>query len=400
MPWRNTLAREQQERKHLQLWRSRHQVGSAQSIEINRQGKTYLNFCSNDYLGLSTHPDLVKAMSEAVTLWGAGSGASHLVCGHQSPHQLLEEELAEFVGAEKAILFSTGYMANLAVPQSFLSRGDLLIQDKLNHASLIDGAKVCLAELRRYRHSDIQQLADILAKAESTHSNQHQHSNQRRILISTDAVFSMDGDIAKLDELDRLAQQHGAVLFIDDAHGLGILGEHGSGSFSQFGFAPNGHRLMLGTLGKALGSFGAFVAGDAIYIDQLVQHARTYIYTTALPAPVAEATRAALKAIRTEPERRQRLADYIEYFRHHAGALGLSLMPSTTPIQPILLGDERSAVKASQILEDEGIWVSAIRPPTVPSGSARLRITLCSEHSQQHLDKLIRALSQVKEQLL
>jgi len=304
MPWRESLALEQQDRKHNKLWRSRQLLNSAQSIEVERDGKRYLNFCSNDYLGLANHADSINASIKASQSWGTGSGASHLVCGHQGPHHQLELELAEFVGAEKALLFSTGYMANLAIPQSFLSRGDLLIQDKLNHASLIDAARLCRANFKRYRHSDIRHAEQLLTHS-SSNSNPNSNSEKQRQLISTDSVFSMDGDLAPIDELDELAAKNNAVLLIDDAHGFGVLGKNGRGSYSHFGLAPDKHRLMLGTLGKALGSFGAFVAGDAVYIDQIAQKGRTYIYTTALPASIAETTLSALNTVKTDTNRHQ-----------------------------------------------------------------------------------------------
>lgn len=390
MPWRKSLALEQQERKQHQLWRSRKLVSSAQSIEIERDGKRYLNFCSNDYLGLANHPQSIAASISASSQWGTGTGASHLVCGHQTPHHQLELDIAEFVGAEKALVFSAGYMANLAVPQSFLGRNDLLLQDKLNHASLIDAAKLCRAKLSRYSHCDMNHLAKLM-------TNFHSPREACRKLITTDSVFSMDGDIAPIDKLDALAEKHGAVLLIDDAHGFGVLGDQGKGTYSHFSLAPTMHRLMLGTLGKALGGFGAFVAGDAIYIDQIAQHARSYIYTTALPANITEATRTALRTVQKEPQLREKLSDAIHYFRQGAVHTGLELMPSETPIQPILLGDEATALQASQILENESIWVSAIRPPTVPKNTARLRITISAKHKEEHIDRLLDALIKVKK---
>lgn len=390
MPWRESLTLEQQERKKNNLWRDRQLLDSPQSVEVQRDGRSYLNFCSNDYLGLANHAESINASVYAAKRWGTGSGASHLVCGHQNPHHLLETELAGFVGAEKAILFSTGYMANLAIPQSFLGRNDLLLQDKLNHASLIDSAQLCRANFKRYRHADVQHLQQLI------HSNS---TDEQRKLISTDSVFSMDGDLAPIGELDALAEKNNAVLLIDDAHGFGILGKNGKGSYSRFGLAPTGHRLMLGTLGKALGSFGAFIAGDAIYIDQIAQQGRTYIYTTALPPSVAEVTRTSLTTVEKDVERRSSLFEAINYFKAGVQQIGLDLMPSETPIQPIMLGDEPSALLASKVLEQQGIWVSAIRPPTVPRGSSRLRVTLTSKHKKTHLDRLLEALSNVKEAL-
>ena len=384
MPWKDALAEEHRERRERALWRTRQQLNSPQSVEVIRGSNRFLNFCSNDYLGLANHPRLKEAAVTASKTWGAGSGASHLVCGHQASHHRLEEELADFVGAQSALLFSTGYMANLAIPQSFLSRNDLLVQDKLNHASLIDSASLCRATFKRYRHNDINHLQKTLNK-----------EKYRRTLISVDAVFSMDGDQAPITQLSDIAEENQAVLLIDDAHGFGVLGEQGRGSYSANRLIPNGPRLMLGTLGKALGSFGAFVAGDRVYIDHLKQFARTYTYTTALPPAVAEASRTALSILQDEPWRQEQLHQNIEYFRKCVADIGLELMSSQTPIQPLVLGDEKNALAASQILENMGIWVSAIRPPTVPADTARLRITLTAEHKREHIVQLLEGLQQI-----
>jgi len=384
MPWKDALAEEHRERRERALWRTRQQLNSPQSVEVIRGSNRFLNFCSNDYLGLANHPRLKEAAVTASKTWGAGSGASHLVCGHQASHHRLEEELADFVGAQSALLFSTGYMANLAIPQSFLSRNDLLVQDKLNHASLIDSASLCRATFKRYRHNDINHLQKTLNT-----------EKYRRTLISVDAVFSMDGDQAPITQLSDIAEENQAVLLIDDAHGFGVLGEQGRGSYSANRLIPNGPRLMLGTLGKALGSFGAFVAGDRVYIDHLKQFARAYTYTTALPPAVAEASRTALSILQDEPWRQEQLHQNIEYFRKCVADIGLELMSSQTPIQPLVLGDEKNALAASQILENMGIWVSAIRPPTVPADTARLRITLTAEHKREHIDQLLEGLQQI-----
>jgi len=384
MPWKDALAEEHRERRERALWRTRQQLNSPQSVEVIRGSNRFLNFCSNDYLGLANHPRLKEAAVTASKTWGAGSGASHLVCGHQASHHRLEEELADFVGAQSALLFSTGYMANLAIPQSFLSRNDLLVQDKLNHASLIDSASLCRATFKRYRHNDINHLQKTLNT-----------EKYRRTLISVDAVFSMDGDQAPITQLSDIAEENQAVLLIDDAHGFGVLGEQGRGSYSANRLIPNGPRLMLGTLGKALGSFGAFVAGNRVYIDHLKQFARTYTYTTALPPAVAEASRTGLSILQDEPWRQEQLHQNIEYFRKCVADIGLELMSSQTPIQPLVLGDEKNALAASQILENMGIWVSAIRPPTVPADTARLRITLTAEHKREHIVQLLEGLQQI-----
>lgn len=388
MPWRESLSQQHAERKNQKLWREPKQLSSAQSIEVIRDGETYLNFCSNDYLGLANHPKLIDAAIQAAQSSGVGSGASHLVCGHHNSHEKLEQELSGFVEAESAILFSTGYMANLAVAQCFLGKSDLLLQDKLNHASLLDAAKHSQCDFKRYAHSNIEHAGKLL--------QQHRLENPaKRCLITTDSIFSMDGDLAPINELDRLAREQEAVLLIDDAHGFGVLGDKGQGSYAELALKPNQHRLMLGTLGKAAGSFGAFIAGDRIYIDQLRQFARTYIYTTALPMLIAETTRAALRIMQKEPQRQERLRQSIQYLRKGITALGLDLMESSSPIQPILIGSAASALTASEILKQDHIWVTAIRPPTVPKGSSRLRITLCSEHRFEHIDRLLHSLSKI-----
>lgn len=384
MPWQDQLVAEHQKRRENNLWRTRYEVGSPQSVEIRREGKSFLNFTSNDYLGLAGHPRLAEASALAARKWGAGTGASHLVSGHQSPHHALEEELAEFVGAEDALLFSTGYMANLAIPTAFLDRGDLLVQDKLNHASLIDSGLLGRADFKRFRHCDTKHAEKLLVD-----------SKARRNMISTDGVFSMDGNIAPLAELNALAKDHDALLVVDDAHGFGTLGRNGRGSTNLSGLKIKDNLIMMGTLGKALGSFGAFVAGDRIYIDHLKQSARSYIYTTALPATVVEATRAALRLTKEAAQERQHLKNLIAYFRKEATTLRLPLMDSETAIQPLLLGSESAALAASKQLEKDGIWVTAIRPPTVPKGTARLRICLSSNHDFNHINQLIESLTSI-----
>ena len=381
MPWREQLIQQHQNRVAAKVWRKRQATQDAVGRELKINGKTYLNFCSNDYLGLASHPALADAAIETIRERGTGAAASHLICGHQDIHQELENELAAFVGAEKAVTFSTGYMANLAVPQTFLEKGDLVVQDRLNHASLIDAGRFCEVNLKRYRHLDFAHARTILVK-----------SNANKKLLTTDGVFSMDGDQAPLHELTEVCRQTKSLLLIDDAHGFGVLGKTGAGSLEQHGIGVGGGVLMLGTLGKAAGSFGAFIAGDAVYIDSLIQHARSYIYTTALPPSIASATRAAIKIIQTEPERRDKLNANITYFRQAIDELNLKILDSKTAIQPILLGDSETALQATELLRQHGLWITAIRPPTVPEGTARLRITISCEHHQNDIDQLITAL--------
>jgi 8-amino-7-oxononanoate synthase len=348
--------------------------------EVIVEGRRLVDFCSNDYLGLARHPDIAHAMSEAALRLGAGSGAAHLVTGHGVEHACLEEELADFTGRERALLFSTGYMANLAVITSLAARGDLVLLDRLSHASLIDAAQLSGARFKRYAHNDVGSAERALAPASLS-------------VIATDGVFSMDGDIAPLPALARLSREHQAWLAVDDAHGLGVLGKSGRGSCEHFGLNSDDVPVLIGTLGKAFGSFGAFVAGSAQLIELLIQKARSYIYTTALPQPVAAATREALKVAQREPWRRQRVLALTARFRNGAAQLGLPLAASETPIQPLMLGSAEGAVSAQRELLDAGFWVSAIRPPTVPAGSARLRITLSAAHTEAQVDALLDALN-------
>ncbi len=364
-------------RREAHLYRSRRQVSCAQSPELQVDGRTLLGFCSNDYLGLAAHPEVIAALQRGASQYGAGSGAAHLVIGHSTAHHALEEELADFTGRPRALLFSTGYMANIGILSALLGRGDTLFEDRLNHASLIDGGILSRARLKRYPHADVAQLATQLANA------------QGEKLIVTDGIFSMDGDIAPLTALASTARAQDAWLMVDDAHGLGVLGAEGGGCLSHFGLSQDEVPILMGTLGKAFGTFGAFVAGSEALIETLIQQARSYIYTTALPPAVAEASRASLKLVRKEGWRRERLQQLVQRFRNGARQLGLPLMDSTTPIQPLLAGSAKQALAWSQQLEKQGILVTAIRPPTVPEGGARLRITLSATHQDEHIDQLL-----------
>ena len=346
-----------------------------------------VNFCGNDYLGLARDPRLTAALTAAAAHWGVGSGASHLVTGHTHEHQQLEEELAAFTGRESALLFSTGYMANVGVVSALCGRGERVLQDRLNHASLIDGARLSGGRLLRYRHNDVADAARLLAPAEAA------TEAGSAVLVATDGVFSMDGDVAPVSGLAALAQQHQAWLLVDDAHGLGVLGAHGGGVLELAGLGAQQVPLLVGTLGKALGTFGAFVAGERDLIDYILQRARSYIYTTALPPAVAAATRAALTLVREEPWRRDRLQGLIARFRAAAVREGLALGDSETPIQPVLLGDAARALAASLALQQAGYWVAAIRAPTVPAGTERLRITLSAAHDEAQVDGLVAALA-------
>jgi len=352
------------------------------SARIRVEGRELLAFCSNDYLGLADHPDVITALVAAAREWGVGSGASHLVSGHCSEHHALEEELAAFVGRPRALLFSTGYMANLAVVATLLARGDRVFEDRLNHASLLDAGLASGARFSRYPHADVASLRSRLARVADS-----------RAMVVTDGVFSMDGDVAPLRELAGACREHGAWLFVDDAHGFGVLGRTGRGSVEAADLGLQDVPILMGTLGKACGTFGAFVASSSEIVETLLQRARTYIYTTALPPAVAAASRAALRLVREEPWRRARLLGHVARFRREALRLGLPLMDSSTPIQPLLLGTEAAALAASDALVAAGIWVPAIRPPTVPAGASRLRITFSAAHTDADVDRLLEALA-------
>lgn len=379
------LAEALTERERAHLLRRRRVVEASCGPQTRIDGKALLNFCSNDYLGLANHPSVVDAFTRAAHEYGVGSGASHLVTGHHASHHALEEELADFLERPRALLFSTGYMANLGVMSALMGRNDTVVEDKLNHASLLDAAHLSGAKLQRFAHSDMAGLAQRLQSADAA----------SRTLLAVDGVFSMDGDIAPLPEIVAQAKTGKAWVMVDDAHGIGTLGANGRGVCEHFGLGVDDVPVLMCTLGKSLGTFGAVVAGHDTLIDTLVQLARTYIYTTALPPAIAEATRASLRVLRAEPQRREHLHALVKRFRMGAQQLGLPLMPSATAIQPVPVGDSERALQLSAALEARGILVTAIRPPTVPAGSARLRITLSAAHSEQQVDRLLEALAGV-----
>ncbi len=377
------LQKELDERKAQHLYRSRRISEGAQQPEMVIDGKSVTNFCSNDYLGLANHEAVKQAFIEGIKTYGAGSGAAHLVNGHAKAHHALEEELAEFTGYPRALLFSTGYMANLGLAQALIGKGDTVLGDRLNHASLIDGGLLSGARFQRYAHNNVAQLEQKLANAKG------------ETLVLTDGVFSMDGDIANIPNIARSCKKHEAWLMVDDAHGFGVLGEHGKGSLEHFQLSQKEVPIYMATLGKALGTSGAFIAGSEALIETLIQKARPYIYTTATPPAVAEATRASLKLIQTQPELREQLNSNINYFRNCAKHSDIKLSESQTAIQPIIIGDEEQVVSMSEQLLEKGLLVTAIRPPTVPKGTARLRVTLSAAHTKQQIDQLIEALTKL-----
>lgn len=380
----NVLSFALTERRAAKLYRSRRVLQTPQTPRVVVDGKEYTAFCSNDYLGLANHPDVISAFQSAANSFGVGSGASHLVAGHSSEHHALEEELAAFTGRDRALLFSTGYMANMGAITALVGQGDAIFEDRLNHASLLDAGLLSGARFQRFLHNDLTSLQSRLDKAEA-----------ERKLIVVDGVFSMDGDCAPLTELAALAQKSNAWLMVDDAHGFGCLGKTGGGSAEYFGLSQNELPILMGTLGKAFGTFGAFIAGSETLIETLIQFSRSYIYTTAMPPAVAAATRVSLRLLQEENWRREHLQQLIARFRAGAQQLGLQLLDSFSPIQPIIIGDEGRTLAIAEKLAERGILIIAIRPPTVAAGSSRLRITFSAEHSLEQVDDLLVALGEI-----
>lgn len=354
---------------------------SPQAPEVKINGQNYLAFCSNDYLGLAAHPKVIEALQIGAKQWGVGGGASHLVIGHSEPHHQLELELATWTKRERVLLFTTGYMANLAAVTSLVGKQDTILEDRLNHASLLDAGLLSGARFFRYQHNnpDNLQLRSKRAVGDT--------------LIVTDGVFSMDGDLANLPAICQIAKQQQAWVMVDDAHGFGVLGENGGGIVEHFGLTTADVPVLIGTLGKAFGTSGAFIAGSEELIETLIQFARPYIYTTSQSPAIAAATLQSLQLIQEEAWRRTHLNKLIKLFREGAEQIGLPLMDSQTAIQPILIGASEQAIQFSEALKEQHILVTAIRPPTVPDGSARLRITLTAAHTENHVEQLLEALT-------
>ncbi|MDR3157795.1 MAG: 8-amino-7-oxononanoate synthase [Zoogloeaceae bacterium] len=367
------------------LTRQRRRLDSPVAPHMRVEGQKMLAFASNDYLGLAAHPEIIAALAQGARDWGAGSGASHLVSGHLEAHETLERRLAEFTGFERCLGFSTGYLANLAVtPTLAAGRDDAIFADRLNHASLIDAARLSRARQHRYPHGDMAALERLLARSAA----------KNKVIVS-DAVFSMDGDLAPLPELFKLAERFDAWLVIDDAHGFGVLGTEGRGSLVHCGIRPHPRILLMATLGKAAGAGGAFVAGSALVIEYLLQKARSYIFTTAQPPAIAVAATKSLEIIQTDEARRLHLRALIQQLRMGCATLPWQLLPSETAIQPLLLGENDKALALSQQLWRRGLWVAAIRPPTVPPGTARLRISLSAAHTEGDVAQLVCALREL-----
>ncbi|AMX01465.1 8-amino-7-oxononanoate synthase [Microbulbifer thermotolerans] len=380
-----TLRARLQERRERNLYRQLKTLAAAPSPRAVVDGRELLTFSSNDYLGLATHPEVIAAQREGASL-GAGATASHLVNGHLEIHARLQEKIAEVTGREAALVFSSGYMANIGTICALVGRGDNIISDRLNHASLIDGARLCGAASLRFAHSDLGGMERQLQRAAQNGGN---------TLVAVDGVYSMDGDLAPLAEMAGLCRRYNAWLMVDEAHGFGAMGSSDlplAGSVAAAGLDQDAVPVMMGTLGKAAGNAGAFVAGSRELIDYLVQFARPYVYTTGMPPAVAAGCLAAIDVMLREPERRELLKCNIAFFRTRAGALKLPLMESASAIQPLLLGCEKKVMAVAAELQRLGFLVGAIRPPTVPAGTARLRITLTANHTQAQIEALLAAL--------
>ncbi len=363
------------------LYRARRLIETAQGVHIKMDGRELLNFSSNDYLGLANHPDIVAAFKCAADDYGIGSGSAHLICGHHRVHHQLEEELADFVGRDRVLLFANGFMANLGIISTLIGVGDAVFEDRLNHASLLDGGIMSGARFYRYQHSDSKHLKKIISR-----------SHAQKKMIVTDGVFSMDGDLAPVADLAAIANSSNALLMIDDAHGIGVLGKKGGGVVEEFQQTQHDVPVLMATLGKGFGTYGAFVAGSESLIDFLVQKARTYLFTTALPPALAEATRTSLKLVIQEHWRREKLQLLSVRLQNGIRQLGLDLIETHSAIHAVLIGDNHRTSEISANLLNMGVFVSAIRPPTVPKGKARLRITLSANHENQDIDKLLAAL--------
>ena len=376
-----------EKRKTDGLLRQRRLLDSPQAEHIVANSQKYLSFCSNDYLGLANHPALVAAMQKAAGDSGVGSGASNLITGHHRYHDNLEKQLAKFVGLPAALLFSTGYMANIGVLGALVGRNDAIFADKLNHACLNDGSYYSLAEFNRFAHNDVAALESLLKDSIAKHK-----------LIAVDAVFSMDGDLAPLPEYLALCEKYDAYLYIDDAHGFGVLGEHGEGSLTHFNL-KSPRIIVMATLGKAAGVAGAFVAGEQVVIDYLIQTAKSYVYSTPAPPALSATLSASVNLIEQGDDLREHLRRLIAYFKDNLHCKKWQLMPSITAVQPLLVGSNQEALSLSEYLQTLGILVPAIRPPTVPVDTARLRISLSAAHTLDDIKALIAAIHQAEQVL-
>ena len=378
------IAEQLAQRKQQHLHRASVPITGKQARYIEVNGKQYLNFSSNDYLGLASDPLLVNAWKKGADLFGIGSGGSYLVTGYNKVHHDVTQQLQEWLGLEAVALFSSGYSANQALIKLLLSKNDLLVQDKINHASLMEAGSISAAKMQRFKHNDMQHLASIL--------NTHQRAENK--LIISEGVFSMDGDSAPINALKQQCTAHNAWLMIDDAHGLGVLGKEGKGTIVDQQLDNSDVNIYMATFGKALGVGGAFVSGSSQLIDYINNFSKPYIYTTGLPPAMVYCIGQAAHLAQTQQWRRDQLGELIHYFKHLSAHYEIPLMPSNTAIQPVLIGASDTALAVSQHLKDKGFWTTAIRPPTVAKGSARLRVTLTSQHQKQDIEILVKQIKQ------
>jgi len=379
------IEKELEELKNRGLYRKLRTIKSAQGHKVKIDGKEVVLLCSNDYLGLANNRKVKDAARKAILKYGFGAGASRLVSGTMTLHRELEEKIAEFKGTEAALLFNSGYAANTGVIPAVAGRGDLIFSDRLNHASIVDGCKLSHAEVRRYRHLDVKALERYLE-----HASEDEVMHAQKLIV-TDGVFSMDGDIAPLDKIVELAKNHGAMVMVDEAHGTGVLGTKGRGAIEHLGVDANDIAVNMGTLGKALGSYGAYVAGTKSMINYIMNKSRSFIYSTALPPCVAAAALAAINIVQSEPERREKLHKNARFMKEGLDSLGFETMDSQTQIIPVLAGESSVACEMMDALMEKGVFVLAIRPPTVPEGTARLRVTVTSQHTRTDISRALDA---------
>ncbi|MGB9735676.1 MAG: 8-amino-7-oxononanoate synthase [bacterium] len=381
------LSEELETIKKNRLFRTMQRIEGMQKPVVKIHGREVILMCSNNYLGLANHPELIKAVISATRTYGVSAGASRLISGNMTPHEQLEHDIARFKKTPSALVFNSGYHANVGIISAIANKDTIILSDELNHASIIDGIRLSKAQVYIYRHRDPNMLEDLLRSIDRRHK-------KHRKLIVTDSVFSMDGDIAPLKELSMLAQRYNAIMMIDEAHATGVLGKNGRGAAEMFGLSKKIH-IQMGTLGKALGSFGAYVAGSRMLIDYLINRSRSFIFTTALPPAVCAAGSKAIEIVQKHPELRQRLHDNITFLRQGLKALGFDVSDDPTPIIPLIIGDADKTMKVSSLLFKKGIFVSGIRPPSVPEGTSRLRLTVTAAHTRDMLEQVIDAMRTV-----
>ncbi len=386
------LSEELKKIKSNKLFRSMRTIGSMQKPVVRMDGRDIILMCSNNYLSLANHPDLMKTATSAIEEFGVAAGASRLVSGNMPPHEQLEHDIAAFKNTESALVFNSGYHANVGIISAIAGKDTAIVSDELNHASIIDGIRLSKARVYVYKHRDVTMVEDIL-KSIDTGSNEHK---PKKKLIVTDSVFSMDGDIAPLKELVMLAEKYNAIIMIDEAHATGVLGETGRGAAEMLGVSHRIH-IQMGTLGKALGSFGAYAAGSKLLVEYFTNKARPFIFSTALPPAVCAVSSKAIELVQKHPELRRKLRDNINFLRNGLKSIGFTMSDDPTPIIPVIIGDADKTMRLSSMLFERGIFVSGIRPPSVPEGTSRLRMTVTAAHTQPMLEKVLEAMKQISK---